>query len=75
MKAQVLIAGEAQGEVQGEVLALTHPISFWGGVNPKTGDIIDARHPERGQNIAGKILALPAILRRHKWIDTIKQSG
>ena len=58
MKAHVLIAGEAQGEV----LALTHPISFWGGVNPRTGDIIDARHPERGQNIAGKILALPAMI-------------
>ena len=58
MKAHVLIAGEAQGEV----LALTHPISFWGGVNPRTGDIIDARHPERGLNIAGKILALPAMI-------------
>ena len=58
MKAHVLIAGEAQGEV----LALTHPISFWGGVDPRTGDIIDARHPERGINIAGKILALPAMI-------------
>lgn len=58
MKAHVLIAGEAQGEV----LALTHPISFWGGVNPRTGDIIDARHPERGKNIAGKILAMPAMI-------------
>lgn len=58
LTAQVLIAGEAEGEI----LALTHPISFWGGVDPKTGDIIDARHPERGLNIAGKILALPGMI-------------
>ena len=58
MKAKVLIAGDARGDV----LALTHPISFWGGVDPKTGTIIDARHPERGQNIAGKILALPGMI-------------
>ena len=58
LNAQILIAGEAEGEC----LALTHPISFWGGVDPKTGNIIDARHPERGQNIAGKILALPGMI-------------
>ena len=58
MKAHVLIAGDAKGEV----LALSHPISFWGGVDPKTGNIIDARHPERGKNIAGKILALPGMI-------------
>lgn len=58
LNAKILIAGEAEGEC----LALTHPISFWGGVDPKTGDIIDARHPERGQNIAGKILALPGMI-------------
>lgn len=58
LNAQILIAGEAEGEC----LALTHPISFWGGVDPKTGDIIDARHPERGKNIAGKILALPGMI-------------
>lgn len=58
LTADILIAGEAQGEV----LALSHPISFWGGVDPKTGDIIDARHPERGKNIAGKILALPGMI-------------
>ena len=58
LTATVLIAGEAEGDV----LALSHPISFWGGVDPKTGDIIDARHPERGHNIAGKILALPGMI-------------
>ncbi len=58
LKADVLLEGEGKGEV----LALTHPISFWGGVDPRTGLIIDARHPERGQSIAGKILAMPAMI-------------
>ena len=41
-------------------LALTAPISFWGGVDPKTGVIADARHPEFGQSIAGRVLLVPA---------------
>lgn len=58
MKLEPLIAGEASGNT----LALSAPISFWGGVDPKTGMIIDARHPERGQSIAGKILLLPGTI-------------
>lgn len=58
MKLETLLPGEAQGET----LKLSAPISFWGGVDPKTGMIIDARHPERGQSIAGKILLLPGTI-------------
>jgi uncharacterized protein len=58
LKADILLPGSAQGEV----LTLQRPISFWGGVDPKTGTIIDARHPDRGTNIAGKILALPGMI-------------
>lgn len=58
LKADVLLEGHGAGIV----LALSHPISFWGGVDPKTGLIIDARHPERGQSIAGKVLALPGMI-------------
>lgn len=41
-------------------LALTAPISFWGGVDPKTGTIADPRHPEHGAEIAGMALMIPA---------------
>ena len=58
MTLEPLIAGTASGET----LRLSAPISFWGGVDPKTGNIIDARHPERGQSIAGKILVLPGTI-------------
>lgn len=59
LKADILLPGDA---VAGACLALTAPISFWGGVDPASGAIIDARHPERGQNIAGRILALPGTI-------------
>lgn len=58
--APVLIAGTAAAT--GAVLALTRPISFWGGVDPRTGAIIDARHPQRGEVIAGRVLALPGTI-------------
>lgn len=64
LTADILLAGDGADNavVEGDVLALTAPISFWGGVDPKTGTIIDARHPERGQNIAGRVLALPGTI-------------
>ena len=59
LTAEILIPGSP---VTGECLALTAPISFWGGVDPATGTIIDARHPQRGRNVAGTILALPGTI-------------
>lgn len=59
LKAEILLPGDA---VTGICLALSAPISFWGGVDPTNGAIIDARHPERGQNIAGRVLALPGTI-------------
>jgi uncharacterized protein len=52
----VLVSGEATGET----LVLTEPISFWGGVSPETGMIIEKRHPQFGMALKGKILMLPA---------------
>lgn len=41
------------------VLACGEGLSFWGGVDPVTGIVIDAHHPLHGQTIAGKILVMP----------------
>ncbi|SIQ80223.1 DUF126 domain-containing protein [Bosea sp. TND4EK4] len=59
LRCQPLLPG---APVEGICLALTAPISFWGGVNPASGEIIDARHPQRGLNIAGTVLALPGTI-------------
>lgn len=59
MKGELLVAG-AEGE--GEALVLAAPISFWGGVDPKTGAIADVRHPQHGACVAGKVVFLPATI-------------
>jgi predicted aconitase with swiveling domain len=57
MRAEVLLDGAA---ATARALVLTAPISFWGGVDPKTGVIADPRHPEHGQDISGRVLFVPA---------------
>lgn len=56
MRGRVLIAGEARGVV----LRLPEALSLWGGLDPETGEIIDRRHPNSGQNVRGRVLVLPA---------------
>ncbi|MGX5799916.1 aconitase X swivel domain-containing protein [Bradyrhizobium sp. Arg314] len=58
-RAEILLPGKA-GE--GEALVLTAPISFWGGVDPRTGRIADVRHPQHGEVIAGRVLFLPGTI-------------
>lgn len=47
------------GLAQGEVLAMAQGISFWGGIDPDSGRIIDIHHPNHGQSVAGKVLMMP----------------
>jgi uncharacterized protein len=55
-EARTLVAGTAEGRA----LVLDEPLSFWGGIDPANGDIIDARHPQHGANVAGRILVMPS---------------
>jgi uncharacterized protein len=50
----------ADGEAEGPALVLREPLSLWGGVDPATGLIIDARHPQRGASVSGRVLVMPA---------------
>ncbi len=56
MKGRPLVAGEAVGPL----LSLTHPISFWGGVDPERATITDPRHPQHGVSIEGTVLLIPS---------------
>ncbi len=47
------------GEARGTVLVSREPLSFWGGYDQTTGEIIDRRHPLSGRCAAGCILAIP----------------
>lgn len=47
------------GEATGEVFVLGRALSFWGGYNPETGIIVDVAHPQHGDSLAGRIVAMP----------------
>lgn len=51
----------APGVAEGIALVLHEPLSLWGGVDPATGAIIDARHPQRGASVSGRVLVMPAV--------------
>jgi uncharacterized protein len=48
-----------KGKANGEALVTSMPISFYGGVDPNTGIVIEKGHDLQGQTIKGKILVFP----------------
>ena len=48
------------GAAEGAPLLLHEPLSFWGGLDPALGTIIDRRHPQHGANVADRMLMMPA---------------
>ncbi|WP_415767313.1 cis-3-hydroxy-L-proline dehydratase [Pseudomonas sp. ZB1P45] len=51
-----LVAGAAQGAL----LFADVGLSFWGGVDPYSGEVIDRHHPLSGEYLAGRVLAIPS---------------
>ena len=45
-----------EGRTEGEALVTNQPISFYGGVDPETGKIVEKGHELEGRLIAEKIL-------------------
>ena len=54
MKAVTLVPGTAEGEV----FVLAEPLSFWGGLDATTGEIIDRWHPQSGAILTGRMLLM-----------------
>jgi predicted aconitase/predicted aconitase with swiveling domain len=48
-----------KGDASGKLMASDLELSFWGGVNPQTSEIIDRHHPLSGQCLQDNILAIP----------------
>jgi hypothetical protein len=48
------------GTATGPALVLPSPLSFWGGVDPETGKIIDKTKAARETSLAGKVLVMPS---------------
>src|SRR4030095_6307844 len=55
LQGKVIIRGEAHGVA----LVSREPLSFWGGYDWKTGEIIDRRHRLSGSIAKDRILAVP----------------
>ena len=57
----IIIRGRkvVEGTGSGEALVSCQPISFLGGIDPKTGEIIDKNHDLFGKNVSGRVLVFP----------------
>ncbi|OUS36929.1 hypothetical protein A9Q94_07575 [Rhodobacterales bacterium 56_14_T64] len=53
--AQLVVSADADGDI----LVCPEGLSFWGGVDPANGCIIDAHHALHGQSLAGRIVLMP----------------
>jgi predicted aconitase with swiveling domain len=47
------------GSAEGEALVSKEALSFWGGICPHTGQVIDRRHELSGAAVTGKVFVFP----------------
>jgi len=61
MKAKVILQGRrvASGRAEGEALVSSEGISFYGGVDPETGKVVEKGHPLEGKSVTGKVVVFP----------------
>lgn len=61
MGTRIEIAGHpvSKGVASGEILISETPISFLGGIDPNTGEIIEKNHPKKGVSIADRVFLFP----------------
>lgn len=59
MELTVKLLVESEAAASGPLVWSDQPLSFWGGYDAHSGEVIDRRHPLAGQNLAGKVLVLP----------------
>lgn len=48
------------GTATGAVLRLAEPLSFWGGMDPHDGQVIDRNHPQHGAVLTGRVVTMAA---------------
>ena len=47
------------GKAEGKAIVTTEPIGFYGGIDIKTGIVIEKGHPLEGKSVKDKILVFP----------------
>ena len=48
-----------EGKAEGQALVSSSPMSFYGGVNPDTGEIVERGSELTGQSVKGRVLVFP----------------
>jgi predicted aconitase with swiveling domain len=66
--------GLGGGVCEGEALVSREAIAGWGGLDPRTGTVIESRHELAGQSIAGKVLVFPGAKGSSGWSGAIHLS-
>jgi predicted aconitase with swiveling domain len=59
--------GLTSGIAEGEALVTCEAISGWGGIDARTGVIVESRHELRGQSFRGKVLVFPGAKGSSGW--------
>jgi predicted aconitase with swiveling domain len=49
------------GNVEGALVVLDEPLSYWGGLSPSSGCVVDANHPQYGECVSDKVLVIPGV--------------
>jgi predicted aconitase with swiveling domain len=55
------------GRFEGEALVTRERISGWGGIDPRSGTVIETRHALKGISFAGKVLVFPGAKGSSGW--------
>jgi predicted aconitase with swiveling domain len=53
------VAVVVDGAADAPARVLDEPVSFWGGIDPHTGEIVDVHHAQFGSSVAGTVLVMP----------------
>ncbi len=55
LKGRIIYGGEAEGDA----LVTSQPISFYGGVDPASGEVIERGHELQGECVKDRVLVFP----------------
>jgi uncharacterized protein len=60
-RSKMILSGRkiSTGSATGEALVTSMGISFYGGVDPETGKVVEKGHELEGQSLAGRVLVFP----------------
>ena len=69
MKKRIVLRGRkvVGGVAEGEALVTRQRISGWGGIEARTGTIVETRHELRGKSFKGKVLVFPGAKGSSGW--------